>query len=90
MEGQAILFLLTVGAIIVLVACGVKGGMEWLLGLLMRGLLGAVGIHFVNAIVAHWGFVVGIGINPLSFLTVSFLGIPGFVGLYLLEIYQHM
>lgn len=88
MENQLVLFLVAVGAVILLIACAVKGNMEGLLTLVMRGLLGAVGIHFLNTFLAGLGISLGIGINFISFLTVAFLGIPGFLGLYFLGIHQ--
>lgn len=87
MEYPIYLFLFAIGAIICLVACAVKGGMEHLINFLLRGLTGAVGIHIVNALLSGWGFSVGIGVNMISLLTVAILGIPGFLGLYVLGFY---
>lgn len=88
MKEQVILFMGAVGAIILLIACAVKGKSEWVLTLLMRGLLGAVGIHFVNLFLLNWGVQVGIGINICTFLVISFLGIPGFLGIYALAFFH--
>lgn len=88
MEKQLILFMLMIGAVILLIACAVKGNMERLLTFLMRGIFGAVGIHFANVFLAYLGISLGIGINILTLLTIAFLGIPGFVGLYALGIYH--
>ena len=78
------------GAVILLIACAVKGNMEELLTFLMRGFLGAVGIHFVNGILAGMGITLGVGVNIINFLTIAFLGIPGFLGLYALGFYRIM
>lgn len=90
MNQQTGLFILGTGAVILLVACAVKGKMEMLLTTLMRGLLGGVGIYFVNGFLAGMGIVTGVGINIFTFLAVGFLGIPGFLGLYVLGIYHVM
>lgn len=90
MEGQVVLFMVAVGAVILLIACAVKGCMEWILDVLMRGLLGAVGIHFFNLLLSFAGISLGIGVNSFSLLTICFLGIPGFVGLYILGFYRTM
>lgn len=90
MEGQLILFMVTLGAVILLIACAVRGNMERLVTLLMRGFLGAVGIHFANGFLAGMGIGLGIGINIVSLLATAILGIPGFLGLYVLGIYRLM
>ena len=88
MERQAILIMLMIGAVILLIACAVWGEMERLLAFAMRGLLGMAGIHLVNFCLASCGISLGIGINLFTFLTSAMLGIPGFLGLYALGIYQ--
>ena len=88
MERQAILIVLMMGALILLVAFAVKGEMEGLLTFLMRGLTGAVGIHLANFGLSLLGISLGVGINFFTFLTTAILGIPGFLGLYALGIYQ--
>ena len=74
LEKQIFLFVLAMGAIILLVACAVQSEAERLLTILLRGLLGAVGIHFANFILAGFGISTGIGINVFTFLTTAFLG----------------
>ncbi|MBO4291271.1 MAG: pro-sigmaK processing inhibitor BofA family protein [Lachnospiraceae bacterium] len=88
MERQIFLFMFAVGAVILLIICAVKGNMEKLIDFLMRGLLGMAGVHFCNAFLAAMDIPLGIGMNFISFLTIGFLGIPGFFGLYALGIYR--
>lgn len=88
MKDQILLFMAAVGAVILLISCAVKGKMEGLLTFLMRGLLGIVGIHFANLLFLQWGFSLGIGVNIYTFLVISFLGIPGFLGLYVLAFFH--
>lgn len=90
MKEQLILFMIALGAVILLIACAVKGNMEELLTFLMRGLLGAVGIHFANGILAGLGITLGVGVNIINLLTIAFLGMPGFLGLYILGFYRFM
>lgn len=90
MKEQLILFMIALGAVILLIACAVKGNMEELLTFLMRGLLGAVGIHFVNGILTGMGITLGVGVNFINLLTIAFLGIPGFLGLYVLGFYRFL
>lgn len=90
MKEQLMLFMIALGAVILLIACAVKGNMEELLTFLMRGLLGAVGIHFANGILAGMGITLGVGVNIINLLTIAFLGMPGFLGLYALGFYRFM
>lgn len=80
--------MLMIGLLILLISCAVKGEMETIITFLMRGLLGSVGIHLVNLCLTNLGISLGVGVNFITFLTTAFLGIPGFLGLYALGIYQ--
>lgn len=88
MDRQALTILFMIGVLIMLITCAVKGEMENLLTFLLRGLLGCLGIHLTNFILGASGITLGVGINFFTFLTSAFLGIPGFLGLYALGIYQ--
>lgn len=83
------------GAMMILLACGgvltlgaVRRKMEWLLNMVMRGILGTIGIYFVNSALAAAGISLGVGINGFTALTMAILGFPGFVALYGIGIYQ--
>lgn len=56
----------------------------------MRGILGVVGIHFVNEFLKMQGFDVMVGINLISFLTVGTLGISGLALLYGIMFYKNL
>lgn len=83
------------GLLIGMAACAVlilfgamKGKIEWLINLVMRSVLGAIGIYFTNAFLAAMGISLGVGLNALTILTSGILGIPGFFALYAIAIYQ--
>lgn len=88
MEKMTLMILVMIGALILLIVCAVKGEMENILTFIMRGLLGGMAIHVANLCLAFWGISVGVGINVFTFLTIAFLGISGFLGLYALGFYQ--
>ena len=48
----------------------------------MRGVLGAIGIVFVNDFLAEQAVQVAVGLNPATLLTIGTLGFGGFVLLY--------
>ena len=65
-----------------LLFCGARRKKEWLLNIVMRGILGTVSIYFVNLFFTFIGVPVAVGINPFTVLTCTILGIPGVLGLY--------
>lgn len=67
-----------------------KSKAEWLLNLLMRGVLGIIGMYFVNEALMRVGISLGIGINPVSVLTTAILGVPGFLALYGLGLFHFL
>ncbi|MCM1569464.1 MAG: pro-sigmaK processing inhibitor BofA family protein [Roseburia sp.] len=86
-NSMAVRFIVIVCVVVVLLGVMKKKG-EWLLNLVMRSVLGIIGIHFMNAALSAVGLSLGIGINPVSVLTIGILGIPGFLALYGLGIYR--
>lgn len=71
--------------VLVLLALAWRRRLEWLLNLLLRGVLGAVAIYFINLAVAAQGYPALVGINPATVLTCSVLGFPGLAALYGLQ-----
>lgn len=61
--------------------------LEWLVNLLLRGVLGAVAIYFINLAVIGQGYPVLVGVNPATVLTCSVLGFPGLAALYGLQLF---
>lgn len=72
----------------VLLFCAVRKKWEWLLDVLMRSVLGAIAIYFINMGLETAGIFSGIGLNPLTVLTSGILGFPGVLVLYGLWLYQ--
>ncbi len=73
--------------VMILLALAWRRRLEWLLNLVLRGVLGAVAIYFINLAVVGQGYPALVGINPTTVLTCSVLGFPGLAALYGLQIF---
>lgn len=83
------------GTLFIVLACigvlligAVRKRLEWLLNVVMRSILGALAIYFINMALAGLGISLGVGINAVTLLTTGILGIPGLLALYGIGIYQ--
>lgn len=72
----------------ILLVGAVRKKLEWLLNLVMRGVLGMVSIYFVNMGLAGFGISLGVGMNAVTLLTSAVLGFPGILALYGVGIYR--
>lgn len=61
---------------------------EMVLTVIMRGILGAIAICFVNSVLEGMGICSGVGVNALTVLTSGILGIPGVLALYGFGLYN--
>lgn len=87
----------TLGMVALVAICAIvlfmgvmKRKMEWLLNVLMRSILGTIAIYFVNGALAGMGISLGVGINPVTVLTSGVLGLPGFIAIYGIGIYNFL
>lgn len=60
--------------------------MQLILGLMLRFLCGVAGIYLVNLLMERAAFEAEIGINPVTVLVTTILGIPGLAMLYGIKI----
>ncbi len=72
----------------ILLYCGARRKIEWLLNFVMRGVVGTIIIYFVNLLLETCGFSFDVRINSLTVLTCAVFGFPGVPALYGFEIYQ--
>lgn len=86
--GQTKILLIMGVCALVLLAYAWRRRAEWLLNLLLRGVLGAVAIYFINLAVIARGYPAPVGVNPATVLTCSVLGFPGLAALYGLQIFH--
>lgn len=66
-------------------------GMKWIrrsFYFIIRGILGCGIIYFANILLEMEGYLVQIGMNPVTFLTSGILGIPGVALLYGISFFQ--
>lgn len=84
--GQVKILLIVGICLLALLALAWRRRLEWLLNLLLRGVLGAVAIFFINLAVVSRGYPALVGINPATVLTCSVLGFPGLAALYGLQV----
>ncbi len=63
-------------------------GMEWLLNVVVRGVLGLGIIYMVNQVLANEGIEIMVGLNAITFLASGILGIPGVGLMYGMMWYQ--
>lgn len=87
METGIILFFALVGSLILLILLAVRGNLEGVLTMVLRGLLGAIAIYFLNISLRYFGYTWGVGVNFYTVLTSAILGFPGFLALFLLSVY---
>ena len=74
--------------VVVLIVGAVKRKTEWMLNVLMRGILGTIAIYFINNTLTGFGVPIEVGINPFTVLTSGILGFPGIVALYGIGFYR--
>ena len=80
--------IIIVACVAVLIVGAVRRKTEWMLNVLMRGILGTIAIYFINDALLGMGIPIEVGINPVTVLTSGFLGFPGLVALYGIGFYK--
>lgn len=79
-EGWAIVGVIIAASVLLTVA--VKNHLEWLLNLVLRGILSTIGFYVINQVFLWQDLSCGVGINPYTVCTGAVLGAPGIVLLY--------
>ena len=85
-ETGMLFVLFMVGVVLVIVLF--KSKMEFLINMVLRMMMGTIGICFVNSILVTLGIEFVIGINVYTLLTLGMLGFPGFLLLYGMGFYK--
>ena len=85
----------TTGALAIVGVCGIvllivlsRQRTAMVLHFLARSMFGIVGIYMINMLFAKMGMEIGVGINPISILTVGSLGTGGLGLLYGILLYN--
>lgn len=84
---RKILFVIGMCGVLLLIG-SLRERAEWILNIVMRGILGTIVMYFVNILMAGVGISSGVGINVITVLTSGILGFPGLVALYAIGMYK--
>ena len=87
-EGIMIVGVIVCAVILLFVALRKKS--ELLMNFVLRGILGTLGIYYVNNFLALQGISCEVGINPCTVLASAGLGFPGLVLLYGISFYNFL
>lgn len=79
-EGWAIISVIITA--IVLLAIALKNRSEWLLNLILRGVMSTIGFYVINQIFVWQDIACEVGINPYTVCTGAIFGAPGVILLY--------
>jgi len=67
-----------------------KQKVQFVFNFVVRGILGLTTLYFCNGLLKMQGISIGVGINPISFLTIGSLGISGVALLYGILLYKNL
>ena len=88
MDTNAGIYLIVGILAVVLIIGAMKSRAEWIINFMLRGVLGLMSIYFLNIFLGDVVPGMGIGYNPITFLTTGILGFPGLVVLYGINFYM--
>ena len=77
MDTNAGIYLIVGILTVVLIIGAMKSRAEWIINFMLRGVLGMMSIYFLNTFLGNMVPGMGIGYNPITFLTTGILGFPG-------------
>ena len=86
MNSAQLIFYLIGGCVLFLAVAVFAKPLRFILGVLIKGVLGAAAMWLVNFALG----TVFVGVNALTFLTVGLLGIPGFAALYIIGFFSRI
>lgn len=78
---QALIAIVILCAIVLIVG-SVRNKLEYLVTVMIRVLMGTIGIEIINYFMLTTGVGVIIGVNGISILASGLLGLPGIIMLY--------
>jgi len=88
MDMNQALFLMMAMCFIVLAIVLAKNKKEFIINVVLRMVSGIVCIHFLNSLFVTMGISLFVGINPGTIGTIGILGIPGFMLVYAVSIFN--
>lgn len=77
------------GALVAVLIIGIfKNRTEWIINFILRGVLGMMMIYFINYFLSERVTGMEMGYNLLTFCASGFLGVPGILLLYGINLYM--
>ncbi len=73
-----------------LLVIAIKKQAEWLMDFVLRSVTGTLAIYLINRWFLTVGIVSSVVLCPATVLTVSILGFPGVLGLYIWNLFKSM
>ena len=90
MEKEGWMIVAVIICAVILLFIALRNNSEWLINIILRGIMGTIGIYIVNQILIMQGIHCEIGINPCTVLTSASLGFPGLILLFGLRLYNFL
>jgi len=90
MEKEGIMILGVIVCAVVLLFIALRNKSELLMNFVLRGILGTLGMYYVNNLLALQGIYCEVGINPCTVLASAGLGFPGLILLYGISFYNFL
>jgi len=90
LEKEGIMIVGVIVCAVVLLFVALRKKSELLMNFVLRGILGTLGIYYVNNFLALQGIYCEVGINPCTVLASAGLGFPGLILLYGLKFYYFL
>jgi len=81
--GSNLIIILIIGCIIIGAMIMISQPIKFFSRMLIRGAAGIAGIFITNVLLSFAG--IAVGVNLMTVLIISLLGIPGFVALYVAQ-----
>ena len=90
LEKEGLMIVGVIVCAVVLLFVALKKGSEILMNFVLRGILGTLGIYYINNFLALQGIYCEVGINPCTVLASAGLGFPGLILLYGINFYNFL
>lgn len=88
-KSQGMLYMVLIFGVVLMIIL-FKNKIEFFINMVLRMMMGTIGVCVVNGILLSLGIESGIGVNVMTLGIIGILGFPGFVLLYGMVFYQFL
>lgn len=88
-KSQEMLYMVLIFGVVLMIIL-FKTKIEFFINMVLRMMMGTIGVCVVNGILLSLGIESGIGVNVMTLGIIGILGFPGFVLLYGMVFYQFL